>query len=253
MKICIAGAGAFGTALATTLAADGCAVTLWVRDPVARDNIGDMRRSPRLPDVVLSNLIEVVSGGDALAEAEIILLAVPAQSLRGFLSTYQVSLSDRQLVACCKGIDLTTLTGPSGTIAAAIPDATPAILTGPSFAADIAAGLPTALTLACADPTVGRSLQSALSTNTRRLYRSTDMLGAELGGALKNVIAIACGVTIGAGLGDSARAALMTRGFAEMQRLGSELGADPHTMVGLAGFGDLVLTCTSDLSRNYRH
>jgi len=149
---------------------------------------------------------------------------------------------------------------PAGTVcppgnranSSALPGAQSAVLTGPSFAADIAAGLPTALTLACADPAAGAALQEALSTPALRLYRSSDPLGAELGGALKNVIAIACGAAIGAGLGDSARAALMTRGFAEMRRISARLGADAETLTGLSGFGDLTLTCTSAQSRNFR-
>jgi glycerol-3-phosphate dehydrogenase (NAD(P)+) len=138
------------------------------------------------------------------------------------------------------------------TLAAACPRATHAILTGPSFAADIARGLPTALTLACADPAAGEALQRDLSTPVLRLYRSEDVRGAELGGALKNVIALAAGIVIGAGLGASARAALMTRGHAEMVRLAVALGARAETLAGLSGFGDLVLTCTSDQSRNFR-
>jgi glycerol-3-phosphate dehydrogenase (NAD(P)+) len=154
------------------------------------------------------------------------------------------------LVACCKGIDLATLQGPAALIAAACSNSPVAILTGPSFAADIARGLPTALTLAAQD---GEGLQHLLSTPSLRLYRSTDVIGAELGGALKNVIAIAAGVVIGAGLGDSARAALMTRGYAEMTRLALALGARAETLAGLSGFGDLVLTCTSAQSRNFRY
>ena len=244
------GAGAFGTALAIALARDGRTVTVWARD------IGEMattRRSPRLPDVALPDTIAVTDRVADLSGAEAILLTVPAQTLRDVLTAHSTVLHDRALVACCKGIDLETLTGPVATIAQALPSAVPAILTGPSFAADIARGLPTALTLACADAAAGRRLQAALSTGTLRLYRTTDTIGAELGGALKNVIAIACGTAIGAGLGDSARAALMTRGFAEMQRLAEVLGANPQTLTGLSGLGDLALTCTSSLSRNYRY
>ncbi|AMY71803.1 NADH-dependent glycerol-3-phosphate dehydrogenase [Frigidibacter mobilis] len=142
--------------------------------------------------------------------------------------------------------------GPTGLIARICPGAAPAILTGPSFAADIARGLPTALTLACADAALGAGLQEELSAPTLRIYLSGDPLGAELGGALKNVIAIAAGVVIGAGLGESARAALVTRGFAEMSRLALELGARAETLAGLSGLGDLVLTCTSAQSRNFR-
>jgi glycerol-3-phosphate dehydrogenase (NAD(P)+) len=141
---------------------------------------------------------------------------------------------------------------PTGIIADCLPGATTAILTGPSFATDIAHGLPTALTLACAESPPGEALQQALTTPNIRIYRTSDVTGAELGGALKNVVAIAAGVAIGAGLGDSARAALMTRGFAEMTRMAVRLGARAETLSGLSGFGDLVLTCTSDQSRNYR-
>jgi glycerol-3-phosphate dehydrogenase (NAD(P)+) len=246
----VVGAGAFGTALAIALARDGRSVTLWARD------IGDMaqtRRSPRLPDVTLPDRINITENMVDIAALETVLLAVPAQSLRDVLTANATHLDAKQLVACCKGIDLETLTGPVATIARTLPNAMPAILTGPSFAADIARGLPTALTLACADDTVGQNLQQQLSTGTLRIYRTTDTIGAELGGALKNVIAIACGVAIGASLGDSARAALMTRGFAEMQRLAQILGAEPQTLVGLSGLGDLALTCTSPLSRNYRY
>lgn len=246
----VVGAGAFGTALAIALARDGRSVTLWARD------IGDMaqtRRCPRLPDVTLPDGINITENMVDIAASETVLLAVPAQSLRDVLTANATHLDAKQLVACCKGIDLETLTGPVATIARTLPNAMPAILTGPSFAADIARGLPTALTLACADDTVGQNLQQQLSTGTLRIYRTTDTIGAELGGALKNVIAIACGVAIGASLGDSARAALMTRGFAEMQRLAQILGAEPQTLVGLSGLGDLALTCTSPLSRNYRY
>ena len=246
----VVGAGAFGTALAIALARDGRSVTLWARD------IGDMaqtRRSPRLPDVTLPDGINITENMVDIAASETVLLAVPAQSLRDILTANATHLDAKQLVACCKGIDLETLTGPVATIARTLPNAMPAILTGPSFATDIARGLPTALTLACTDDTVGQNLQQQLSTGTLRIYRTTDTIGAELGGALKNVIAIACGVAIGASLGDSARAALMTRGFAEMQRLAQILGAEPQTLVGLSGLGDLALTCTSPLSRNYRY
>ena len=153
------------------------------------------------------------------------------------------------LVACCKGVDMATLQGPSAVIRARCPNAQIAVLTGPSFAADIARGLPTALTLAGAD----EALQARLSTPSLRLYRSADVVGAELGGALKNVVAIAAGVVMGAGLGESARAALITRGFAEMQRFALSQGAASDTMLGLSGLGDLILTCTSTQSRNLRY
>ena len=253
MKITIAGGGAFGTALAISLARDGKDTTLWARDAEAAARMQDSRTNPRLEGVTLPGALTITGAPEALHTADTLLLAMPAQRLNGFLQEHGAALTGKALVACCKGIDLTSLTGPVATIRKAVPEATGAILTGPSFAADIALGLPTALTLACADEAAGQQLQEALSTQTLRLYRTTDVIGAELGGALKNVIAIASGAAIGAGLGDSARAALMTRGFAEMQRLAAHLGASPQTLTGLSGFGDLALTCTSTLSRNYRY
>ncbi len=246
--ITVMGAGAFGTSLAISLAAHH-SVTLWARDA---DHVEEMRttrkNARRLPGVALPDAVTVTNEEEF---GKAILLAIPTQKLRAFLSNVALP-ADTPIVACCKGIELRTGLRPSQIIADAIPDAPVAVLTGPSFAADIARGLPTALTLACADETLATELQSGLSTPNIRLYRSTDVIGAELGGALKNVIAIACGAAIGAGLGDSARAALMTRGFAEMSRVAETLGADPLTLSGLSGFGDLVLTCSSDLSRNYR-
>lgn len=249
-KIAIAGGGAFGTALAAALAIDGQNIVLWARDPEAVVQMQSERTNPRLDGVMLPKSLQPTNDLKALFAADIILLAVPAQTLRGWLEQNAHDLTGKTLVACCKGIDLTSMTGPVATIRKAVPSATAAILTGPSFAADISRGLPTALTLGC-DPD-NAALQEALSTQTLRLYRTTDTIGAELGGALKNVMAIACGVCMGAGLGESARAALITRGFSEMQRLAAALGADPDTLVGLSGFGDLALTCTSDQSRNYR-
>lgn len=201
---------------------------------------------------MLPDTITVTDDLDTLMAADIILLAIPTQKLGAWLKTHADALRGKYLVACCKGIDQGTLRGPVALIETCVPDATAAMLTGPSFATDIAAHLPTALTLACADETKGASLQGVLSTPTLRLYLSTDVIGAELGGALKNVIAIACGVCMGAGFGESARAAVITRGFAEIRRIGASLGADPETLTGLSGFGDLALTCTSDASRNYR-
>lgn len=252
MKICVTGAGAFGTALAIAMAADGKKVTLLGRDPARTAEMDLTRENPRLPNRRLPDGLILTADARALSHADIILLATPAQTLREYLTVHKAYLANKPLVACCKGIDMSTLTGPTETIRRAIPTATPAILSGPSFAADIAQGLPTALTLACHDDSKGKTLQSALSTQSLRLYRTTDMTGAELGGALKNVIAIACGVCIGAALGDSARAALMTRGSNEIRQLATRLGADAQTLAGLAGFGDLALTCTSLLSRNYR-
>ncbi len=253
MKIAVAGGGAFGTALGVALALDGKDVTLWARDAEAVKTMQQTKTNPRLSGVTLPKGLTVTSNLADLFSADIILLATPAQTLRDFLQTHKDALAGKSLVACCKGINLTTMSGPASTIRDCVPSATAAMLTGPSFAADIARGLPTALTIACADDEQCKAMQAALSTQTLRLYRTNDTIGAELGGALKNVMAIACGVCMGAGFGESARAALITRGFIEMQRLAGKLGAAPETLNGLSGFGDLVLTCTSDKSRNYRY
>ena len=250
--ITVLGAGAFGTALAISLARQG-PVQLWTHDPDHAKAMQDTRRNERrLPGVDLSEKITVLENLDTIPAQSPVLLAIPLQRLRNVLTEHTASLRNRQLVACCKGMELGSGLGPVQIIDSVMPDAVGAILTGPSFAADIARGLPTALTLACATDPEGTSLQHALNTPNLRIYRTTDVIGAELGGALKNVMAIGCGAVIGAGLGDSARAALMTRGFAEMTRMATALGGQPETLSGLSGFGDLVLTCTSDHSRNYR-
>ena len=237
----IVGAGAFGTALAVAFGRGGLKVRLWARDAGRIDR-------HELPETV-TVMAEIAD----LRQAEAILLCIPTQQIRGFLAQLAAQFTTQPIIACCKGLDLTTLQGPTAQIAEHCPQATAAVLTGPSFAADIIKGLPTALTLACADDATGKALQELLTAPNLRLYRNTDVIGAELGGAIKNVIAIACGAAIGQGMGESARAALMTRGFAEMQRLALALGARRDTLMGLSGFGDLVLTCTSDQSRNFRY
>ncbi|GAA6202572.1 NAD(P)H-dependent glycerol-3-phosphate dehydrogenase [Aquicoccus sp. SU-CL01552] len=252
MSVSVIGAGAFGTALAISLAGRG-PVCLWARSADhARAMQGARENAARLPGHSLPAALTVTADIGVAAENKTLLLAVPMQKLRDLLVTQGDILAGKTLVACCKGIELSTGLGPVAVIAEALPDAQPALLTGPSFAHDIAAGLPTALTLACSNDRLAKSLQQGLNTANLRLYRSTDTVGAELGGALKNVIAIACGAVIGAGLGESARAALMTRGYAEMQRMAVALGAQAETLAGLSGFGDLALTCTSEGSRNYR-
>lgn len=238
MSLGIIGGGAFGVALAAVLGAKG-PVTLWARGPL------------RTMGVVLPPAVTVTADLSAV-QSETVLLAIPTQELGGFLAGQAARFAGCRLVACCKGVDRTTGLGPVGLIARACTRAIGAILTGPSFAADIAAGLPTALTLACADDAAGAGLQVSLSTPALRLYRTTDVTGAELGGALKNVVAIGAGAVIGAGLGESARAALVTRGYAEMVRLAVARGARAETLAGLSGLGDLILTCTSDKSRNFR-
>ncbi|MGR3813961.1 MAG: NAD(P)H-dependent glycerol-3-phosphate dehydrogenase [Cognatishimia activa] len=250
MSILVLGAGAFGTSLAQSFALGGTEVTLWGRDADSIAAQDRTRQSVRLKDVRFSDLVTLTS--DLPQDLpDVVLLAVPLQTLRSVLASFP-QLNGKTLVACCKGIELSTGKGPVSIIQDICPDATGAILTGPSFAQDIAIGLPTALTLACADDANGQALQDILKAPNLRIYRTTDVTGAELGGALKNVIAIACGAAIGAGLGESARAALMTRGFAEMKRMAHALGADRATLSGLSGFGDLSLTCSSTQSRNYQ-
>lgn len=246
-RIAVYGAGAFGSALAVAYAAAGRDVTLWARDgalEIARD-----REAPRLPGVRLGNAISVTD--DPEIAADIALLAVPTQSMAQLLSAARPSAPT--LVSCAKGIDRTTGLGPATLVAQTLPGRVVAQLTGPSFAVDIAAGLPTALTLACRDEHSGRVLQSALSTSVLRLYRTSDVVGAEIGGALKNVVAIAAGATIGGGLGDSARAAIVARGFAEMGRVAEAAGARAETLGGMSGLGDLILTSGSEKSRNFRY
>lgn len=251
--IAIAGAGAFGTGLAIALGRAGRSVTLWSHDPAHASAMQHGRENlARLPGVKLPETVTVSAELEDLSGHNAVLVAVPMQALGGFLEEAKDAIGASPVVACCKGVSLITGTGPTAIIAQTCPVATPAILTGPSFAADIARGLPTALTLACKDRETGTALQALLSTPDMRLYRSTDTAGAELGGALKNVIAIAAGIVMGAGFGDSARAALITRGFAETSRFAKAFGAETETLSGLSGLGDMVLTCTSDQSRNFR-
>ena len=253
MKTAVVGAGAFGTGLAISLAANG-PITLWARDSDAANEMAETRENTRrLLNHKIPDNVFVTSNLEHVFIAETILLVIPSQKLGDWLAKHAHRLAGKRLIACCKGIDQSTLRGPVAQIEAYVPSAIGAILTGPSFATDIAKNLPTALTLACKNMDEGANLQTYLSTSTLRIYLSHDVIGAELGGALKNVIAIACGVCMGAGFGESARAAVITRGFAEMQRIGRALGADPETLIGLSGFGDLALTCTSDASRNYQY
>jgi len=249
-EIAVLGAGAFGTSLAMALSLNGAAVTLWCRSAKVAEDMRKTRASPpRLPGHKLPESLTIESDLTQI-EAQTLLLAVPMQSLAVFLQAAP-DWSGRALVACCKGIDRQTGLGPVATLNAGAPSAQAALLTGPSFAADIAKGLPTALTLAAPTDAEGLALQTALSRPALRLYRTTDTIGAELGGALKNVIALAAGMAIGAGFGDSARAAVIARGFAEMTRYSMAKGAQPETLQGLSGLGDLVLTCTSEKSRNF--
>ena len=249
-EIAVLGAGAFGTSLALTLSSTGAPVSLWCRDKDSAEQMRSTRQSPnRLPGFQLPPSLSIESDLSSI-DANTLLIAVPMQSLAGFMATTP-DWAGRHLVACCKGIDRATGRGPAATLQHAQSDAHTAILTGPSFAADIARGLPTALTLAAENDSVATELQNQLTRPTLRIYRSTDIIGAELGGALKNVIALAAGMAIGAGFGDSARAAVIARGFSEMSRYALAKGAQKETLQGLSGLGDLILTCTSEKSRNF--
>lgn len=252
MRVSVLGAGAFGTALAVVLAGAGREVTLWTRDAAQCRAMRAAGRNDRyLPDVPFPPGLSASDALDEAAAAPILLLAVPMQSLGALLGSLPET-AGKDLVSCAKGIDLATGLGSTGLIAAHAPGATAAVLSGPGFAADIARGLPTALTLGCRDEGRALALQEALSAPALRLYRTDDTRGVELGGALKNVVAIGAGVVAGAGLGESARAALVTRGFAEMARLARAAGARAETLAGLSGLGDLILTSTSHQSRNFR-
>jgi glycerol-3-phosphate dehydrogenase (NAD(P)+) len=247
----VIGAGAFGTALAVANAAAGRRVSLWGRDRDTMREAHHDRALGRLPDVTLPPEMTCTSALSDLAAAEALLLAIPAQQTHAFLSAHATRLPPAPLVLCAKGIDAAGLRLQTEIAAEASPGHVLAALTGPGFAGEIARGLPTALTLACADLDLGTDLQHLLSGPRLRLYLTDDVTGAQIGGALKNVIAIACGMAEGARLGASARAALMTRGFAEMTRLGVAMGARAETLAGLSGLGDLSLTCNSAQSRNF--
>jgi len=251
-EIGVAGAGAWGLALAQALAAAGRRVTLWGRNETAMLALRESRVSPRLTGVVLARQIQVCADLGALASCHAVLLVVPAQEIRAVALALTGVLPSRvPLIVCAKGIERGTRLFLGEVLAQAAPGHGCAILSGPSFAADVAAGLPTAVTLASADEALARALALALRTPCLRLYHSGDVRGVEIGGAAKNVLAIACGVAAGLGLGASAGAALVARGFAELSRFGAAYGAKPQTLMGLSGLGDLVLTCSSAQSRNF--
>ncbi len=251
-NIAVLGGGAWGTALALTAARAGRAVTLWEHDAGNAEHLEAKRESRFLPGVKLEASIEVTRDLTQAARADAILLVVPAQVLRVVVTALAPSLRQgTPLVACAKGIEHGTHKFMSEIIAECAAQAVPAILSGPSFAADVARGLPTAVTLAARDADTAAALSQAVSSAAFRPYHSTDVRGVELGGATKNVLAIASGIVAGRGLGASAAAALITRGFAELARFGKAYGAKVETMMGLSGLGDLILTCSTPQSRNF--
>ena len=251
-SVAVIGAGAWGTALATVAARAGRSVTLWARNAEHAARIAATRDNPRLPGMRIAPEIVVTSDLYESSRADMLLIATPAQHLRGAVNMLASHLTRPvPIVACAKGIEHGTHKFMTDVIAEAAPHAQPAILSGPSFADDVARGLPTAVTLAARDEALASKLVQALGSPTFRPYRSTDIRGVEIGGAAKNVLAIAVGIAVGRKLGASAQAALTTRGFAELTRLGRALGARSETLVGLSGLGDLILTCASPQSRNF--
>ena len=251
-KISVIGAGAWGTALAQVAADAGRDVTIWAREPEVVESINATHENATfLSGVELDRGIDATADLAGAANADALLIVTPAQFVRATLKEMEPHLvPGTPVILCAKGIEQRTGSLLTQVLAETAPQATAAVLSGPSFAREVAMGLPTAVTLACADETLGHALAEAIGSRTFRPYYSTDLTGAEIGGAVKNVLAIACGVVEGRKLGASARAALTTRGFAEMTRLGLALGARRETLAGLSGLGDLILTCNSPQSRN---
>lgn len=248
----VIGAGAWGTALAQVAARAGLDVVLQARETEVVDSINARRVNEAfLPGVTLEDRISVTGELADLADCDVILAVPPAQHMRSTLSAFAAHhRSGVPIMLCSKGIERGTLKLMTDVLAETIPVAPAAVLSGPSFAGEVARGLPSAVTLACADEALGEELMWTLSAPGFRPYLATDLIGAEVGGAIKNVLAIACGLSEGKGLGRSAHAAIITRGFAEMTRMGVALGGQAETVAGLCGLGDLVLTCSSPQSRN---
>jgi glycerol-3-phosphate dehydrogenase (NAD(P)+) len=246
-SVAVIGAGAWGTALAIQAARAGNDVTLWARDPERAGLVMASRENPRLPGVRLPEPIVVTA---TLPEiVDVALLAVPMQRLRDV--SRRLPLGSIPLVVCAKGVETETLRLPLEVVDEVRPGAPAVVLTGPNFAHEIAAGLPAASVVAASNATLRQQVATMLSTTSFRLYGNDDPIGAQVGGAAKNVIAIAAGAVMGAGLGENARAALITRGLAELGRLAVALGGRRETVMGLSGLGDLLLTCTGPASRNY--
>ncbi len=249
----VIGAGAWGTALAQVLSTNGRDVTIWAREPGVADAIGKNHENPHyLPGLPLSKNLKATSNLSEVAKKDILLLATPAQHMRSLLENLKKEIPrTKPLVICAKGIELESGLLLSQVVEEVIPEASIAVLTGPTFAHEVARGLPAAVTIATHDPKLAKKLQEALGVKHFRPYITDDVIGAQLGGAIKNVIAIACGIAYGLKLGENARAALLTRGIAEIARLAVAMGAHRETLLGMSGIGDLTLTCSSMQSRNF--
>ncbi len=250
--IAIAGAGAWGTALANALARAERRVLLWGRDAEQMARLQQTRESAHLPGVILHDAIQATTDLAELAQGGAVLIVVPAQNLRSVaMQLAPVLRPGIPVVSCAKGIERGSGLMMSEILAQCLSANPPAVLSGPSFADDVARGLPTAVTLAAREASLAKTLAATLSAPGLRLYHSDDITGVEIGGAAKNVLAIAAGIVAGRQLGESAKAALITRGFAELARLGRALGGRGETLMGLSGLGDLILTCGTTQSRNY--
>jgi glycerol-3-phosphate dehydrogenase (NAD(P)+) len=251
-RIAVLGGGAWGTALGETAVRAGRSVMLWEYEPRNAESLAKSRESKFLPGYRIDDSIKVTRQLSEAARSEAILLVVPAQAVRAVAKSLGALVAERvPVIVCAKGIEHGTHKFMTEIIAECAPKAVPAILSGPSFASDVARGLPTAVTLACKNGDVAKALAHALSSATFRPYHSTDVRGVEIGGAAKNVLAIAAGIVAGRGLGASASAAMVTRGFAELVRFGKAFGAKAETLAGLSGLGDLTLTCGGPQSRNF--
>lgn len=256
MKIAVLGGGAYGTALATMTARNGHDVCIYARDADTVSSINEKHENPRyLQGIPLAPALKATSDPTAALDgAAIVLATIPAQAMGGALADLAPLMpADVSLVICAKGIERGSGMMMSEVVRRILPDQQIGALSGPSFATDVANGLPTAVSVACEDQAVAEWLARSLSGPTFRCYSTTDLIGVEVGGALKNVLAIAAGATTGGGFGASAQAALVTRGFVELRRIGQAMGADPETIMGLSGLGDLMLTCASPQSRNYSY
>ena len=248
----VIGGGAWGTALAQTMAVAGRSVTLWAFETDCVSAINETHENTMyLPGVKLSERISATSDISYLGEMDTVLSVAPAQHTRKILESFVLHVKEGMpIVLCSKGIEISSGKFMSQVLDDVLPQAIPAVLAGPSFAIDVAKGMPAAVTLACEDKAIAEKLLASTAAPTFRPYLADDVLGAEIGGAVKNVLAIVCGIVLGKELGRSAHAAIIARGFAEMTRLGKALGCKPETLTGLCGLGDLVLTCSSEQSRN---